>query len=179
MRLFFHFDFTEYCRKDQNSCEIVQDFKPLLSKIQLSSMIRNPACCDSFSSVISFLQDEITVVNKTYFMKKFGLQSLKCNSQVFLRRAWELKLVTEIKLSVRESNMICVWYGMICVWYVYVYDTYDVYDMCMIWYLYACLNRHPNAKCLKQWTGINAWKVFRSEERRVGKECRSRWSPYH
>ena len=23
----------------------------------------------------------------------------------------------------------------------------------------------------------NAW--FRSEERRVGKECRSRWSPYH
>ena len=22
-------------------------------------------------------------------------------------------------------------------------------------------------------------KIFRSEERRVGKECRSRWSPYH
>ena len=22
-------------------------------------------------------------------------------------------------------------------------------------------------------------EVFRSEERRVGKECRSRWSPYH
>ena len=22
-------------------------------------------------------------------------------------------------------------------------------------------------------------KMFRSEERRVGKECRSRWSPYH
>ena len=22
-------------------------------------------------------------------------------------------------------------------------------------------------------------RVFRSEERRVGKECRSRWSPYH
>src|SRR3712207_2820106 len=26
---------------------------------------------------------------------------------------------------------------------------------------------------------LNAAKVFRSEERRVGKECRSRWSPYH
>ena len=26
-------------------------------------------------------------------------------------------------------------------------------------------------------TRIN--KVIRSEERRVGKECRSRWSPYH
>src|SRR3712207_2749935 len=23
------------------------------------------------------------------------------------------------------------------------------------------------------------WPAFRSEERRVGKECRSRWSPYH
>ena len=23
------------------------------------------------------------------------------------------------------------------------------------------------------------WIMFRSEERRVGKECRSRWSPYH
>ena len=24
-----------------------------------------------------------------------------------------------------------------------------------------------------------AFSVLRSEERRVGKECRSRWSPYH
>ena len=23
------------------------------------------------------------------------------------------------------------------------------------------------------------WRALRSEERRVGKECRSRWSPYH
>ena len=23
------------------------------------------------------------------------------------------------------------------------------------------------------------WALLRSEERRVGKECRSRWSPYH
>ena len=28
--------------------------------------------------------------------------------------------------------------------------------------------------------GLNSWgKTSRSEERRVGKECRSRWSPYH
>ena len=26
---------------------------------------------------------------------------------------------------------------------------------------------------------LDATDVFRSEERRVGKECRSRWSPYH
>src|SRR5256885_7825361 len=27
--------------------------------------------------------------------------------------------------------------------------------------------------------GVPAWPNLRSEERRVGKECRSRWSPYH
>src|SRR2546425_5382522 len=26
---------------------------------------------------------------------------------------------------------------------------------------------------------VRAWLALRSEERRVGKECRSRWSPYH
>ena len=31
-----------------------------------------------------------------------------------------------------------------------------------------------------QLEGIVGWDAFRrSEERRVGKECRSRWSPYH
>ena len=28
-------------------------------------------------------------------------------------------------------------------------------------------------------TKENAVRTYRSEERRVGKECRSRWSPYH
>ena len=28
-------------------------------------------------------------------------------------------------------------------------------------------------------TGSPEWFKTRSEERRVGKECRSRWSPYH
>ena len=26
---------------------------------------------------------------------------------------------------------------------------------------------------------LSKWITSRSEERRVGKECRSRWSPYH
>src|SRR5258708_4134525 len=26
---------------------------------------------------------------------------------------------------------------------------------------------------------VGNWQQYRSEERRVGKECRSRWSPYH
>ena len=28
-------------------------------------------------------------------------------------------------------------------------------------------------------TGVKVYSLVRSEERRVGKECRSRWSPYH
>ena len=28
-------------------------------------------------------------------------------------------------------------------------------------------------------TILNGNEIWRSEERRVGKECRSRWSPYH
>ena len=32
---------------------------------------------------------------------------------------------------------------------------------------------------LKAWEAVAAIDRLRSEERRVGKECRSRWSPYH
>ena len=32
---------------------------------------------------------------------------------------------------------------------------------------------------LSEFREIQALNVLRSEERRVGKECRSRWSPYH
>ena len=32
---------------------------------------------------------------------------------------------------------------------------------------------------LAVWHAISASSSLRSEERRVGKECRSRWSPYH
>ena len=38
------------------------------------------------------------------------------------------------------------------------------------YYLYVACFRH---------NGFNIIDVTRSEERRVGKECRSRWSPYH
>ena len=34
--------------------------------------------------------------------------------------------------------------------------------------------RSYKAKTIEKW-----YKTTRSEERRVGKECRSRWSPYH
>ena len=37
----------------------------------------------------------------------------------------------------------------------------------------------PQASGQPQRVELDADKVARSEERRVGKECRSRWSPYH
>ena len=32
---------------------------------------------------------------------------------------------------------------------------------------------------ITRWKTLHPKEEFRSEERRVGKECRSRWSPYH
>src|SRR5260370_37375639 len=48
-------------------------------------------------------------------------------------------------------------------------------------------HHNTDAKGLEKWAFERAfceansgpWKSRRSEERRVGKECRSRWSPYH
>ena len=37
---------------------------------------------------------------------------------------------------------------------------------------------HSHRRANKMWNS-NVKAVKRSEERRVGKECRSRWSPYH
>ena len=38
---------------------------------------------------------------------------------------------------------------------------------------------HFQSLYVKERLGLKALLVNRSEERRVGKECRSRWSPYH
>ena len=37
-----------------------------------------------------------------------------------------------------------------------------------------------NTDASPEWNAAPSWAdLTRSEERRVGKECRSRWSPYH
>ena len=41
----------------------------------------------------------------------------------------------------------------------------------------VCRETCPYAEELRSY-GVGAM-IIRSEERRVGKECRSRWSPYH
>ena len=50
--------------------------------------------------------------------------------------------------------------------------------------LYAVLREMPayeleGAMQISPQLALKAAAEFRSEERRVGKECRSRWSPYH
>ena len=45
-------------------------------------------------------------------------------------------------------------------------------------YLDRLVNRIGNGS-IKIITGLRRSGKSRSEERRVGKECRSRWSPYH
>src|SRR3989442_9079405 len=42
----------------------------------------------------------------------------------------------------------------------------------------AC-SHHLGRWRLHEDAGGERWSTARSEERRVGKECRSRWSPYH
>ena len=37
----------------------------------------------------------------------------------------------------------------------------------------------PEVQVQATYVGADAQTIERSEERRVGKECRSRWSPYH
>ena len=41
----------------------------------------------------------------------------------------------------------------------------------------GCMIIRPNGYAI--WQAIQDYFDERSEERRVGKECRSRWSPYH
>ena len=44
--------------------------------------------------------------------------------------------------------------------------------------LYALFSRLFGYEAANSWGNVLD-NVIRSEERRVGKECRSRWSPYH
>src|SRR2546426_11959014 len=41
-----------------------------------------------------------------------------------------------------------------------------------------CINQLRSARVQRE-VYVGPWLPERSEERRVGKECRSRWSPYH
>ena len=43
----------------------------------------------------------------------------------------------------------------------------------------AGIREHLHVHLVPRWNGDHSFMSSRSEERRVGKECRSRWSPYH
>src|SRR2546429_9779018 len=62
-------------------------------------------------------------------------------------------------------------------WYDLALSSFPTYHLCLFRRGY-CLEKvhrpHDAVEALSR-----ARKIWRSEERRVGKECRSRWSPYH
>ena len=47
--------------------------------------------------------------------------------------------------------------------------------------VYLCINRFTKDRMANKASALtySTLLAIRSEERRVGKECRSRWSPYH
>ena len=58
-----------------------------------------------------------------------------------------------------------------CKEYGFVFPSSDIYDGLGAVYDYGQMGVELKNNIKKYW--------WRSEERRVGKECRSRWSPYH
>ena len=48
-----------------------------------------------------------------------------------------------------------------------------------VWLIPGTGNITINKRELGEYFGKKTLEMIRSEERRVGKECRSRWSPYH
>ena len=68
------------------------------------------------------------------------------------------------------------------------YAGFDTYDTCVRAHRIFGVTRaiivtqdfhEPRAVSVCRAAGVEAHGLTRSEERRVGKECRSRWSPYH
>ena len=54
--------------------------------------------------------------------------------------------------------------------------------MCVLWSIVKAVpfsRAFANFSSSSWWIMVGAFGLGRSEERRVGKECRSRWSPYH
>src|SRR3712207_9459154 len=57
---------------------------------------------------------------------------------------------------------------------------HEAYDSIIIQAAKSLSTRfRPKAGVIQSWSAHTGWQAKRSEERRVGKECRSRWSPYH
>ena len=57
--------------------------------------------------------------------------------------------------------------------------SYTELDFDAIMPVFSIIQESSALGCKMQWEQKDNWPHGRSEERRVGKECRSRWSPYH
>ena len=86
----------------------------------------------------------------------------------------------KIRLNFEKTNLIRLIVAMIFAAVLYYKVTFPVYVLAgfgVSYFLIKSLSVELNNKWLRLALGI--LMLGRSEERRVGKECRSRWSPYH
>ena len=115
----------------------------------------NEAEVDVFLKFSCFLYDPVNVDNLifgSYAFSKSSLYIWKFSVHVLLKRGLK-DFEHDLSIMWNEHNCVVVWtfFGFALLW-----DWSENWHFPVLWLL---LNR--------------------SEERRVGKECRSRWSPYH
>src|SRR3712207_9219112 len=87
----------------------------------------------------------------------------------FIRDFW---IVEDIQSSFDRT----LWETILFTWEQSLYSSFLAFFIAIIPARYLAYHNNFLSKMLESLLFI---PFFRSEERRVGKECRSRWSPYH
>ena len=136
------------------------------------------------------------------FESLFGVNALPFRIWVFLTQFANLALVAAIARRMTGSRMAGFWAAILwmvhsslvlpMVWTsVYNQVLCGFFLLGAFWFLLRYIETGRRRDCAGQWVmfilGFGALEInvvypalaARSEERRVGKECRSRWSPYH
>ena len=93
----------------------------------------------------------------------------------------------QAEISAREKSLYSIYRKMVDkhVSFSEVYDLFGVRlivpDLAACYLALGAIHSafKPNTSRFKDFIAIPKKNQLRSEERRVGKECRSRWSPYH
>ena len=100
--------------------------------------------------------DEIQQIVRNLGMPKFAAKQI--TSWLYDKKVETIDEMTNLSLKHREA----------------LKEGYEVGASAPVWS--GCLDR---SRTLGRFFSRCFSMCFRSEERRVGKECRSRWSPYH
>src|SRR5712671_2564403 len=119
------------------------------------------------SSISIHILDDDSLLNVFHLFRLTYLDKDETNNQQIFEEEW-----------VRERW----WYKFTHVcqrWRSIIFGSASYLDLCLV-----CTYRTPVADMLAHSPPLplvidHLEEYYRSEERRVGKECRSRWSPYH